>query len=58
MRTALAERTVRLFGQGEELRDHLYLDDLTRMLCGLGTNTTIGVLNVATGTSRTFGSNC
>jgi nucleoside-diphosphate-sugar epimerase len=56
VRTALADHSVRLFGQGEEQRDHLYLDDLTRILCDLGTADTTGVLNIATGTSRSFGS--
>lgn len=56
VRTAVADRAVRLFGQGEELRDHLFVDDLVRILCDLGTTDTTGILNVATGTSRTFGS--
>ncbi|MBV9325862.1 MAG: NAD(P)-dependent oxidoreductase [Chloroflexi bacterium] len=56
IRTALADHSVRLFGQGEESRDHLYLDDLTRILSDLGVSEATGVLNIATGTSRTFGS--
>jgi len=50
------DHTVRLFGQGEELRDHLFVDDLARILFDLGLSETTGVLNIATGTSRTFGS--
>ncbi|MBV9578170.1 MAG: NAD(P)-dependent oxidoreductase [Chloroflexi bacterium] len=56
VRTAVADHSVRLFGQGEEQRDHLYLDDLTRILYDLGASEVIGVLNIATGTSRSFGS--
>jgi UDP-glucose 4-epimerase len=56
VRTAMAAHTVRLFGQGEELRDHLFIDDLSRILYDLGATDTTGVLNIATGTSRTFGS--
>jgi nucleoside-diphosphate-sugar epimerase len=56
VRTAIADHTVRLFGRGEELRDHLFIDDLTRILCDLGATDAIGVLNIATGTSRSFGS--
>jgi nucleoside-diphosphate-sugar epimerase len=56
VRTAIADHSVRLFGKGEELRDHLYVDDLARILCDLGTSDVTGVLNIATGTSRTFGS--
>lgn len=56
VRTALADRTVRLFGQGEELRDHLYVHDLVRILADLGASDVTGVLNIATGESRTFGS--
>jgi nucleoside-diphosphate-sugar epimerase len=54
VRTAIAEHTVRLFGHGEELRDHLFVDDLVRILWDLGAADTTGVVNVATGTSRTF----
>ena len=56
VRTATMDHTVRLFGQGEELRDHLFVDDLARILSDLGVAQTTGVLNIATGTSRTFGS--
>jgi UDP-glucose 4-epimerase len=56
VRTALADHNVRLFGQGEETRDHLYIHDLTRILVDLGSSDAAGILNVATGTSRSFGS--
>ena len=56
VRTAIADRSVRLFGQGEELRDHMFIDDLIRILIQLGVSNRTGVLNVATGQSRTFAS--
>jgi UDP-glucose 4-epimerase len=56
VRAAVADHTLRLFGHGEETRDHLYIDDLTRILVDLGTTDACGILNVATGTSRSFDS--
>lgn len=56
IRTIVQDRAVRLFGAGEELRDHLYIDDLVRVVVELARSETTGVLNVATGTSRSFGS--
>jgi nucleoside-diphosphate-sugar epimerase len=56
VRTAVTDHTVRLFGQGEELRDHLYVDDLARILTLLGAGDTTGPLNIGTGSSLTFGS--
>jgi UDP-glucose 4-epimerase len=55
LRTALAEQRITLFGAGEEMRDHVWVKDLSR-LTGLGLwNRSEGVLNVATGTSTSFG---
>lgn len=54
--TIVAEKTVRLFGQGEETRDHLYIDDLVRITSQLAALEWTGVFNVATGISRTFAS--
>src|SRR5581483_10201767 len=56
VRSAVTDHTVRLFGQGEETRDHLFVDDLVRILVTLGSSNVTGVLNIATGTSRSFGS--
>jgi UDP-glucose 4-epimerase len=54
-RTALAEGRITLFGQGEERRDHLYVEDLARLIgLGLG-HRSAGVLNVATGRAASFG---
>jgi nucleoside-diphosphate-sugar epimerase len=54
LRDALKEHKINLFGQGEEKRDHVYINDLSR-LTGLGlSHRSQGVLNVATGRSVSF----
>jgi nucleoside-diphosphate-sugar epimerase len=54
---AIAEgQPVQLFGQGEEERDHIYIDDVARIAAALGDGPSTGVFNLATGTSRTFAS--
>jgi len=55
-RSIVRERSVRLFGDGEETRDHLYVDDLVELTARLGASDASGVYNLATGTTRTFGS--
>lgn len=55
-RTIVRERTARLFGGGEELRDHLYIDDLVRIAAQLSLSEASEVFNLASGTSRTFAS--
>jgi nucleoside-diphosphate-sugar epimerase len=54
VRSIVQERTVRLFGEGEERRDHLFLDDVVRLVTHLAFGDVTGVLNVASGDSRTF----
>jgi nucleoside-diphosphate-sugar epimerase len=54
LRSIVQERTVRLFGEGEERRDHLFLDDLVEIVAVLAQADVAGVLNVASGTSRSF----
>lgn len=54
LRDALKEHKIKLFGQGEEKRDHVYIRDLSR-LTALGlSHRSEGVLNVATGRSVSF----
>jgi len=53
-RTLASEKTIRLFGHGEEQRDHLYIDDAVRLIAGLGHSEATGVINVATGHCRSF----
>lgn len=54
MRSVIRERSIRLFGQGEERRDHLFINDLLRIATRLIKTEAVGVLNVATGISRSF----
>lgn len=54
---AIAEgRPVQLFGDGEEQRDHIFVEDVARVAIALATTSEGGVFNVATGTSRSFAS--
>lgn len=53
-RTLASEKTIRLFGNGEEQRDHLYVGDAVRLLAALAPSDAAGVVNVASGQSRSF----
>ena len=43
-----------LFGGGEEKRDHVYVQDLSRIVAACLTRSSSGILNVATGESTSF----
>lgn len=47
---------VSLFGEGDDIRDHVYLDDVAAAVLGLAASDATGVFNVASGESRSFGS--
>jgi UDP-glucose 4-epimerase len=53
-RSLAKDRTIRVFGAGEERRDHLYARDAARLVAALTQTSETGVINVATGTSRSF----
>lgn len=53
-RSALAGRPVRLFGGGEERRDHLYIKDCARLVGRLIDAHAAGIVNLATGVSCSF----
>ena len=53
-RSLARERSVRIFGAGEEERDHVYVDDVAAIVVGLLRSGAAGVFNVATGQSRSF----
>lgn len=55
MRAAAADRRIPLFGEGEEQRDHVYLDDVIRLIQLVLEHRSSGVLNVVTGQSISFG---
>ncbi|MFL5050880.1 MAG: NAD-dependent epimerase/dehydratase family protein [Xanthobacteraceae bacterium] len=52
----LAEKgeTITLFGEGEEQRDHVYIDDVARLVALVLSHRSRGTLNVATGVSTSF----
>lgn len=54
LRSALKERQIILFGEGEEERDHLYIRDLSKLIALCLARRTEGVLNAATGQAVTF----
>jgi len=56
VKSAIVDRKVKLFGDGEELRDHLFLADFVRVLAELPRTAADGVVNVASGASRSFAS--
>jgi UDP-glucose 4-epimerase len=56
VRSIVGERSVRLFGAGEETRDHIFVDDLAWLTVGLIDAGASGLYNLATGESRSFGS--
>jgi len=53
-RTVLAGKPIVLWGDGDELREFLYVGDLARILHGLVFSTAEGAVNAVTGHSRTF----
>jgi nucleoside-diphosphate-sugar epimerase len=54
VRAVLRDGSVRLFGDGEERRDHLYVGDLVRLVSRLIETDAVGVYNLASGVSRSF----
>lgn len=54
LRTALSQKQISLFGQGEETRDHIFVGDVCRLI-GLCTDyKSVGTLNLATGRTYSF----
>jgi nucleoside-diphosphate-sugar epimerase len=54
LRQAVKDGRIPLFGNGEETRDHLYVDDAVNVILKILSHGSTGLLNVATGTSATF----
>ena len=54
VKNALQEKTITLGGQGEETRDHIYINDLVNMIKLFIYYKTVGTINLATGNSYTF----
>lgn len=53
-RLALEEKSITLFGDGEEQRDHVHIKDVIEIISLVITHKSSGVLNVATGTITSF----
>ena len=53
-RTMLEERKITLFGNGEETRDHIMVQDVAQIIYLCLLHRSQGLLNVATGRSLTF----
>jgi UDP-glucose 4-epimerase len=53
-RTALPDRKITLFGGGEEIRDHVYIEDVTQLLVLCLRHCTAGTLNAVSGQSVAF----
>jgi nucleoside-diphosphate-sugar epimerase len=54
LRQALTDACIPLFGNGEETRDHLHIDDAVAILMRVILRGSTGLLNLASGTSETF----
>ena len=54
VRTALKDRLIKLFGEGEEKRDHLHIRDLSKLIGQCLAHRSTGILNAATGHSSSF----
>jgi UDP-glucose 4-epimerase len=53
-RTAATEGKIQLFGNGEEQRDHVFIDDMAELVWRCLAHRSSGTLNVATGRSASF----
>jgi nucleoside-diphosphate-sugar epimerase len=53
-RSLARDRSIRIFGQGEEERDHICVDDVARLAVALMQAGASGVFNIATGYSQPF----
>lgn len=54
VRSILKDKRVQLFGNGEEQRDHLHVDDAAKLVQRLVAIKATGILNLATGRSHSF----
>lgn len=53
-RTAMKDRTITLFGGGEETRDHIYIEDVSRLLDFCLRHRSAGIINAVSGKAVTF----
>lgn len=50
------DKKLSMFGEGEDIRDHVYVDDVAAATVELAASDATGLFNLASGESRTFGS--
>ncbi|MFC3227168.1 NAD-dependent epimerase/dehydratase family protein [Marinibaculum pumilum] len=53
-RMAAADGRITLFGEGEEMRDHVYVGDVARLILAVLRRRSAGLLNIATGRSVSY----
>jgi UDP-glucose 4-epimerase len=53
-RLAAAGKPIVLFGEGEERRDHVWIDDVADLAAQVVLRRSVGALNIATGTTASF----
>lgn len=53
-RQAATEQKINLGGEGEETRDHVFIDDVVKLITLISTHCSEGILNIATGNSLSF----
>ena len=54
IKSALEHQTIELFGDGEERRDYLFVDDVARIVRRFAENTQTGIYNVVSGQGCSF----
>lgn len=55
VRSALSDGKIILFGEGEERRHHVFVDDVAKLICLCIAHGTTGVINAVTGRAISFG---
>ena len=54
MRLVKSNKNIRLFGEGEELRDHVYVEDVANACIKVILRKSYGILNIASGQLVSF----
>ena len=54
IRNAINQKKIKLFGKGEELRDHIYINDLVKICVNLILKKKYGIFNIVTGKVISF----
>ena len=54
IRNAINQKEIKLFGKGEELRDHIYINDLAKVCVSLILKKKYGIFNIVTGKVVSF----